>query len=509
MFEKIFAEVNKMNIILPVLTLFEKIVAFIKQVIIADFFGTNQLTDEYQIAENVISLFRGAFSNSLPIVFLTHVVFKKARNDNWEEYCSKVFGTSSIVVLLVMIIFVTVICTLCISENGHVIGTLFSKTLLLFLLILSPTIFLGYISTLMGAMLEADKIYWPAKILSLLTSISIIVTVILLFEDYGLIAIFFGEIFALSAHVLLLLYVLKRNSLLITPKISFYEADQTRVWRSCIPLMISSSVYSLNSLIDKAIAVRVIDGAATVLQYSRALTLELFPTIIVTAFSGVIIRNLSERVAKKEFAELERWCTEILQLFFGFLGVVLIVSLIYSKELISIAFMRGAFDYNSVSLTNVAFYGYAFGIILLPIREISTRVFYAFNDTKIPFISSMIGIAVNVVLSIVLSQFVGLFGISFSTTISIAISGIINIIMLNRKYTITIMKISREWFKVFMGLLAVLILNIIISRFITSFNVVAFLTSVSLLSVMTYYIITKCLNSVSSVYIFSLYKRNE
>lgn len=70
-----------MGALLPFLVFLEKIIGFMKQIIIAGYFGTNSYTDAYQIAENIISIFRGAFSNSVPIVFLTALVYKKSRGE--------------------------------------------------------------------------------------------------------------------------------------------------------------------------------------------------------------------------------------------------------------------------------------------------------------------------------------------------------------------------------------------------------------------------------------------
>lgn len=416
-----------MNIFLPIMLFFEKIVAFVKQMIIARFFGTTEFTDAYQIAENIISVFRGAFSNSVPIAFLTKTVYKKKDNDkNIEKFSTNVIGFFSFIIVIITIL-------VCLASKVGVASSGFNSTLSSFLLILSPTIILGFLSGMLGAILEADKLYWPSKLASLLTSACVIVSILILFAKLDIVSIFIGEIIALSLHIVLMIIFIRKRNIRISKSIPCFDNDVKSILYTSFPLMISSSIYSINSLVDKSIAVGLETGAASVLQYARTLTLDLFPTIIVTAFSGLMVREFSEMaISANESKQNETICT-FLEAMVGFLGVVAIVSIVFSNDLISIAFQRGEFNSTSVSLTNIAFIGYVLGVPLFPLREVTSRVFYGYNDTKTPFISSAIGVGINIIFSILLSRIFGLIGIAIATTFSILISGIINIIELHKK----------------------------------------------------------------------------
>lgn len=340
----------------------------------------------------------------------------------------------------------------------------FYRTLARFISILSPTIVLGFLSCMQGAMLEAEKIYWPNKMISLLTSIFVILSVLLLFRLTDIVSIFIGEIVALCAHIFLLSWLIRKNRIPVSVGISKSDCDTVSVWRKSVPLMISTSVYSINSLIDKGIAVSITEGSATVLQYARILSLDLFPTIIVTAFSGLLINEFAELAVQDRPDLYGKKVCEYMEAMTGFLGVVAIVSIVNSESLISVAFQRGQFDISSVKLTNSAFIGYVTGIPFFPLREVAARAHYGFKDTKTPFISSMAGVVCNVILSVILSRFTGLWGIAIATSAAILISGIINMCVLVNVRKVCVKGFGIETGKIILALAILVPVNILLRR---------------------------------------------
>lgn len=403
----------------------EKIVSFLKQLIIVSFFGTTSFTDAYQMAENIVSVFRGSFSSSFPVVFLTNIVYNKQKNNNIAEFSTNVVGLLSIFVIIITL-------ALCLFLKFAVNVNSFNSTLSLFIFILSPTIILGFLSCMLGAMLEAERIYWPSKVSSFLTSICVIAAVLLLFTSLDIISIFIGEIFALILHILLMVVLLSRNGIQFAKKLPVFDADIKNIFISALPLMVSSSIYSINTLVDKMIAVTIEEGAATVLQYAKLLSLDLFPVIIVTAFSGLMVREFSEMAITDDKASIDEKVCIFLEAMFGFLGVITIVSLFFYKDLITIAFMRGEFNADSARLTESAFIGYIIGVPFFPFREVTARVFYGFNDTRTPFFTSVAGVAGNIVFSIIFAHFFGLIGITVASTLSIIITVLLNFIVFYR-----------------------------------------------------------------------------
>ena len=118
---------------------------------------------------------------------------------------------------------------------------------------------------------------------------------------------------------------------------------------------------------------------------------------------------------------------------FCFLTLVAIVSFVNARGLITFVYKRGSFNELSVNMTQIAFLGYVIGIPFYSIREVLARVHYSYEDTHTPFKSSLIGVIINIMLSIVLAQKIGLYGIAIATTISIMTSSLLNYLALRKK----------------------------------------------------------------------------
>ena len=73
--------------------------------------------------------------------------------------------------------------------------------------------------------------------------------------------------------------------------------------------------------------------------------------------------------------------------------------------------MRGAFNANSVKSVSIVFSAYAIGLCFSGIQNIIQLIFFAYGDTRMPIITSIIGIRCNVVLNCIL----GVFGIAVAS----------------------------------------------------------------------------------------------
>jgi len=62
-------------------------------------------------------------------------------------------------------------------------------------------------------------------------------------------------------------------------------------------------------------------------------------------------------------------------------------------------------------MTSVSLFYYSIGMLAFGIRDVLSRVFYSVKDTKTPTINAGIGMALNIVLNIILSRYMGIGGL--------------------------------------------------------------------------------------------------
>ena len=97
---------------------------------------------------------------------------------------------------------------------------------------------------------------------------------------------------------------------------------------------------------------------------------------------------------------------------------VTIICLVNSEHIVSLIYKRGAFDKASVITTSRAFIGYIIGILFIAFRDIFIQVLYAFQKTKEAMINGIAGVAINIIFSLLLSRFYGVFGITIADSIA-------------------------------------------------------------------------------------------
>ncbi|GBD83273.1 hypothetical protein TEHD86_1995 [Tetragenococcus halophilus subsp. halophilus] len=94
---------------------------------------------------------------------------------------------------------------------------------------------------------------------------------------------------------------------------------------------------------------------------------------------------------------------------------------------------RGAFDGRAITMTSQVLFFYSLGMLGVGVREVLTRPFYALQDTKRPVINATIGVLFHLILSIILSQFIGVNGIALAISLSAILTALLMYFTLKKK----------------------------------------------------------------------------
>ncbi|MEM5608967.1 lipid II flippase MurJ [Bacillus toyonensis] len=110
---------------------------------------------------------------------------------------------------------------------------------------------------------------------------------------------------------------------------------------------------------------------------------------------------------------------------------LIIISL--KEPIISLLFERGQFNYRDTLKTAEILLFYSPAMIFITLREVYNRAFYSLYDTKTPMIISILGVVINIVLKLVLLEYLSLAGIALATSISVVLVTILQMLYLNKK----------------------------------------------------------------------------
>ncbi|MBM6839064.1 polysaccharide biosynthesis C-terminal domain-containing protein, partial [Clostridium saudiense] len=96
-----------------------------------------------------------------------------------------------------------------------------------------------------------------------------------------------------------------------------------------------------------------------------------------------------------------------------------------NKEIVTAFYGRNKFGTSAITLTSIALLGYSMQIPFLGIRDILNSSLFSMQKTKITTINGVIGVVVNIVLSIALSRKIGLLGVAIASSIASAVTAIL------------------------------------------------------------------------------------
>lgn len=202
------------------------------------------------------------------------------------------------------------------------------------------------------------------------------------------------------------------------------------VWS--IPVIVSTAIADINSIIDRQFASWLITGGISVLTYSSR-TLDVIRTtlfvpvitVLFPAFSRDIHMGEKEKVAAAASKAFSMLSLIAIPLTFGTMAL--------SEEIISVLFQRGAFDRQAAFVTGNCLKFYAAALWAYAIITITTKIFHAMTDMKSPMRISVIGVVINIMGNICFSKFFGISGLSIATSVSVITIALMQYFLLNYK----------------------------------------------------------------------------
>jgi putative peptidoglycan lipid II flippase len=186
------------------------------------------------------------------------------------------------------------------------------------------------------------------------------------------------------------------------------------VW---LPLFGMMLVGQLNVYIDRLITSLLSEGSIAALEYSRFLV-ETPGITLGIGFMSVFLPYFSALSARDDTAALSRNIEHMITLSVYIMLPVSLVLFISGEEIIELLFGYGKFDKASVSLTASALKGYSIGVWAYFLYIPVSKYYQAVKRNVALLISFTVSLGVNIVLNLLLYKPYGIAGIAVATSIS-------------------------------------------------------------------------------------------
>ena len=404
-------------------TLLSRIFGFIRDVVIAGFFGAGLSSDAFFVAFRIPNLLRRLFAEgSLSVAFIpvfTEYLTQRGKDDAFE------MARSAVRLLSVLLVAVTLIGILLSPPIIWVIAPGFadspeklSLTIFLTRLMFPYIFFIGMVALSMGILNALGHFAAPA-LAPVLLNVSIIGSAFLispLLADpvTGLaVGVVIGGVLQLALQVPFLI----KKGFHFWEKAKIFHPGIKKIGRLMLPTIFGAAVYQINILVGTLLASLLAQGSVSYLYYADRLVQ--FPLgIFAVATATAVLPSLSRQAAQRDFQGVRETFSYAMKLIL-FITIPSMVGLIVLREpIVALLFKRGAFDARTSHLTAYALLYYSIGLWAFSAVRIVVSTFYALQDTRTPVITGAVSVGVNIVLGIILMGPMGHGGLALSTSLA-------------------------------------------------------------------------------------------
>lgn len=419
-------------------TLMAKFMGMYRDILFAALYGTGAEAVAYSTASRIPLLFFDialgtAISSSFIPVF--NEFLQKEKKEEAIEFSNS---------FLNIIFFITgILCTAGILLRGPIVNLLGSglapsvKALAesLVVIMFPSMIFTALAYSLTGVLQSYGAFHAPAAI-SLVSNGIMVLYLIFAKDSLGIHGVSVAMLVAWAFQLIVLLPSLKKQKYRYRPMIRFQNPGLKKALFLALPILISSWVQPINTMVNMFLASYIHEGqAVAALDYANKLYI-IFVGVLTYAVSNLIFPSISRLAAepdkKEEFIKMIK--TAIGCVLFILLPIM-ILFLTQRVEIVRFVYERGAFGSEQTSLTATALLWYSFGMLGYGLQEMLNKAFYALQNGKTPMRVSIVGIGLNVALSFVLVRVfsLGIAGLPMAASIAANFIAIVLAVLLNQK----------------------------------------------------------------------------
>ena len=271
--------------------------------------------------------------------------------------------------------------------------------------------------------------------------------------------------------------------------IDFKDKRLKKVIILIIPVMVASGANSINMMVDKRIASTF--DAPFVLNNAQLL-ITVVTTLITTSVTNVVYPVLANRINEGKSKEFISILSKSV-IYLSLLLIPITVGLLYyGFDVVKLIYCRGNYTSQNAYQTSIILFGYSFGLFFTGIRDLLNSTLFSMGCTKITAKNGCIGVAINIIFSIVLSKYFGVIGISIASSIAMAVTAVlllINIVKLQG--SIDIKNILTKLFKIVFATIIMALFIYVIKNFTVNLNYIMAMMVGVIVAFIIYFVVIK------------------
>ena len=415
-----------------IMILLTKILGQAREIIIAAVYGTGDAANAFYAASTLpLNLFDIVFASAVSSAFIPvyNTYIEKKGNTEADRFASSfvnsVFLGSFLVSILLMVCASPLVSLVARGLTGQARDMAVRLTV-----IMMPTVMFASLTFSCVGILQSKGEFNIPAIISLVSNGAVILYLMFLNDKFGINGLAVSLVVGWVLQFAVQIPAIRKTGFCYSIKTVYHEGLKDVV-KLAIPVMAGTWIQPISNIINNSFASG-IEGGISALNYASKLYL-IVSAVFTVSVTNYIFPSLSRKSASDDSNDYNRTLSVSLKVILLVLVPVCALMLALSKPVIEIIYLRGEFGQEALRLTSGTFMFYSMGIIFYGVLDLLNKAFYARKNSIVPAFTAITAIIINFILSYVLKKFLGLYGLSLSTTLVYAFMSVTLFCILNSK----------------------------------------------------------------------------
>ena len=420
-------------VIMAALTLGSKFLGFVREAVLANYYGAGMVTDAYKVALSIPNYLLAAAVSAFAAAYMPELanISENKGPDEANVFTSRVINFQLIISLAVSVlgmIFAVPLVRFFAPGFGEASVALAAYYLRASFLLVVFNIFI----TVCGAYMRYKDVFIPEMVFGLVHDVVIVAAIVISVRTSNYVLIY-GTVFGYMLRAIFGMYYSGRCGYKYSFDTQFGAVIKT-VAAMALPIFLGGYVSQFNTMIDRMLASRLVEGSISALDYGN-LIVGVIVAITTTILTTIIYPKLTKAFAQGDMERISSLCA-------GSMNIGLLVSvpftfgsLAFGAPVVQLMYERGAFGAAATAMTTQAFMWYSLRIAFAAVSGVIIYVFYTLHDTKTPVYCSCASVAVNVVLNFILVRVMAHSGLALATSIAAVVNAVLLWIAFSRKHS--------------------------------------------------------------------------
>ncbi|MDE0945160.1 MAG: murein biosynthesis integral membrane protein MurJ [Alphaproteobacteria bacterium] len=404
-------------------TMLSRILGFVRDILIAGILGAGPVADAFFVAFKLPNFFRRLFAEGAFNAGFVPLFSDLLANKGTDQ--ARLFAEQALsVLLLTLFIFVTLAqltmpWLMQVLAPGFIDNPERFDLAVTFTRITFPYLLLISLVSLMGGVLNSLQRFAAVAATPVLLNLCLIAAITLLAPEMPSPghALAWGVAVAGVVQLLWLSVACKKAGMnlrlprpQLTPKVK-------ELLTLMLPAALGAGVVQINLVIDIILASLLPEGSVSFLFYADRLN-QLPIGVVGVAVGTAILPLLSRLVAQNDQPGALAALNRAIELTLLLALPAMFAFLLTADELILTLFQRGQFDVHAAGATAYALTAYAVGLPAYVLVKVLGPAFFARRDTRTPVLVGIAAVLVNLILNLILMQYMAHAGLALATAIA-------------------------------------------------------------------------------------------